>query len=35
MSLKRAIKRVKQVWSDLDYAQQRLFEIQTGISPKH
>jgi hypothetical protein len=27
----RTIKRFRQVWSELEYAQQRLFEIRTGI----
>jgi hypothetical protein len=29
--LSRTINRLKQIWSELDYAQQRLFEIRTGI----
>jgi hypothetical protein len=28
----RAIRRLARAWADVDYAQQRLFEIQTGIS---
>lgn len=28
---KRAIRRIKQVWSELGYAQRRLFEIRTGV----
>ncbi|MGH2886082.1 MAG: hypothetical protein ACRDPA_25865 [Solirubrobacteraceae bacterium] len=28
---RRAVKRVKEIWSDLDYAQRRAFEIRTGI----
>jgi len=35
----RAIRRVARAWAEMDYAQRRLFEIQTGISvtdrPKH
>lgn len=31
MSVKQAIQQVKQVWSEMDYAQRRLFEIRTGI----
>ena len=27
----RAIRRLARMWADVDYAQQRLFEIQTGI----
>lgn len=27
----RAIRRLARVWADMDYAQRRLFEIQTGI----
>jgi hypothetical protein len=27
----RSIRRLARVWADLDYAQRRLFEIQTGI----
>jgi BMFP domain-containing protein YqiC len=26
------IARAKQIWAELDYAQRRLFEIQTGIA---
>jgi hypothetical protein len=29
--IRRTISRVKAIWSELDYAQRRLFEIQTGI----
>jgi hypothetical protein len=28
----RAIRRVADIWAELDYAQRRLLEIQTGIS---
>jgi hypothetical protein len=28
---KRAIRRIRQVWSELGYAQRRLFEIRTGV----
>lgn len=28
----RAIRRLTRMWADMDYAQRRLFEIQTGIS---
>ena len=31
MQIKRFLKRVKAIWSELDYAQRRLFEIRTGI----
>jgi hypothetical protein len=27
----RAIRRLARVWSDINYAQRRLFEIQTGL----
>jgi hypothetical protein len=27
----RSIRRLTRVWADMDYAQRRLFEIQTGI----
>jgi hypothetical protein len=27
----RAISRLQQIWAELDYAQRRLFEIQTGV----
>jgi hypothetical protein len=29
----RSIARARVIWSELDYAQQRMFEIQTGLSP--
>jgi hypothetical protein len=29
--MRQAIKRVRRVWAELDYAQQRLFEIRTGV----
>jgi hypothetical protein len=29
--LKRRIGRAKAIWSELDYAQRRMFEIRTGI----
>jgi len=28
---RRAVKRAKQIWSELDYAQRRAFELRTGI----
>jgi hypothetical protein len=28
---KRAISRARRIWSELDYAQRRLFEIRTGV----
>ncbi len=28
---RRAVKRVKQIWSEIDYAQRRAFELRTGI----
>jgi hypothetical protein len=28
---RRAVKRAKEIWSDMDYAQRRAFEIRTGI----
>jgi hypothetical protein len=28
---RRQIKRIKEIWSDLDYAQRRAFEIRTGV----
>jgi len=31
-SAPRAIRRLARVWADMDYAQRRLFEIQTGIN---
>lgn len=31
--IKRRIARIKAVWSELDYAQRRMFEIRTGIDP--
>jgi BMFP domain-containing protein YqiC len=31
MEIKRIIQRLKSTWSELDYAQRRLFEIRTGI----
>lgn len=31
MRIKRNINRAKAIWGELDYAQRRLFEIQTGI----
>jgi hypothetical protein len=27
----RTIGRIRQIWAELDYAQRRLFEIQTGL----
>jgi hypothetical protein len=27
----RSIRRLARVWADMDYAQRRLFEIQTGV----
>jgi hypothetical protein len=30
--LKRASRSVREVWAELDYAQRRLLEIQTGVS---
>ena len=30
-NIKRTIRRVRTVWSELDYAQRRLFEMRTGI----
>jgi hypothetical protein len=27
----RSIRRLARVWADMDYAQRRLFEVQTGI----
>jgi hypothetical protein len=27
----RAVRRLARVWADMDYAQRRLYEIQTGI----
>jgi hypothetical protein len=35
---KRSIDRARVIWSELDYAQQRMFEIQTGLQsrgPRH
>lgn len=29
--VRRAARRIKVIWSELDYAQRRLFEIRTGI----
>ena len=29
--VRQTIKRVRRVWSELDYAQRRLFEIRTGV----
>ena len=29
--VRRAARRIKLIWSELDYAQRRLFEIRTGI----
>lgn len=29
----RSIDRARVIWSELDYAQQRMFEIQTGLRP--
>jgi BMFP domain-containing protein YqiC len=31
VKIKRIIERVRSTWSELDYAQRRLFEIRTGI----
>jgi hypothetical protein len=30
-NIRRAFRRVKQTWSEMDYAQRRLFELRTGI----
>ncbi len=30
----RSIDRARVIWSELDYAQQRMFEIQTGLRPR-
>jgi hypothetical protein len=30
----RSIDRARVIWSELDYAQQRMFEIQTGLKPR-
>jgi hypothetical protein len=30
----RSIARARVIWSELDYAQQRMFEIQTGLRPR-
>ncbi len=32
--LGRMIRRAGEIWGELDYAQQRLFEIRTGVSAK-
>jgi hypothetical protein len=29
---KRTVKRIRALWAELDYAQRRLVEIQTGVS---
>ena len=29
--VRKATKRVKRVWAEMDYAQRRLFEIRTGV----
>jgi hypothetical protein len=29
--VRRAIERIKELWSELDYAQRRLLEIRTGV----
>jgi hypothetical protein len=31
MKIRQIIRRMKATWAELDYAQRRLFEIQTGI----
>jgi hypothetical protein len=30
----RSVDRARVIWSELDYAQQRMFEIQTGLKPR-
>jgi hypothetical protein len=30
----RSLDRARVIWSELDYAQQRMFEIQTGLRPR-
>jgi hypothetical protein len=30
----RSVDRARVIWSELDYAQQRMFEIQTGLRPR-
>jgi lipase chaperone LimK len=30
----RSLDRARAIWSELDYAQQRMFEIQTGLQPR-
>jgi hypothetical protein len=30
----RSVNRARVIWSELDYAQQRMFEIQTGLRPR-
>jgi hypothetical protein len=29
--IKRVARRVKRIWSELDYAQRRMFEMRTGV----